>query len=346
MGRRALPAAHHVRDRLRRRGLRDRRPDRPPRARRSTSSRSTPACSSPRPMRSGAGSRSATASTIRAVRPAETVEEQAADHGERLWEREPDRCCALRKVVPLRRALAGADAWVTRHPARADARPRARRASSSGTSASALVKVNPLAGWTNADVWAYLREHDVPVSPLHAQGYPEHRLLPARAAVAAGEDPRAGRWRGRAKTECGLHARPQNRPFRCTSTRAKEPRAMSMTVAETTSFRPHGGALVDRFVAGRRGRGAARARAARLPRDHARRARAGRPRADRDGRRQPADRLPGPGRLRERRRHACGSPTARSGRCRSRSPSPTTTRRSSAGRRGGAPRRRAAGSGA
>jgi phosphoadenosine phosphosulfate reductase len=146
--------------------------------------------------------------TIRAVRPAQTVAEQAQAHGERLWEREPDRCCALRKVEPLRRALEGASAWVTairreQTPDRATARVV------EWDERFSLVKLNPLASWTHAEVWDYVREHHVPVSPLHAQGYASIGCHPCTSPVAPGEDPRAGRWRGKSKTECGLHSRPQ-----------------------------------------------------------------------------------------------------------------------------------------
>ncbi len=144
--------------------------------------------------------------TIRAVRPARTVEEQARTHGDRLWEREPDRCCALRKIEPLRQALDGFDAWITaiRRDQTAD---RADAAVLEQDRRFGLAKVNPLVAWTSADVAAYVRENDVPVNPLHQQGYPSIGCLPCTSRVLPGEDPRAGRWRGRVKTECGLHAR-------------------------------------------------------------------------------------------------------------------------------------------
>jgi phosphoadenosine phosphosulfate reductase len=144
---------------------------------------------------------------IRAVRPEETVEEQALSHGHRLWERDPDHCCALRKVEPLRAALSGFDAWIT--AIRRDQTPdRANTAVVERDARYGLVKVNPLVAWTSADVAAYVREHDVPVNPLHDQGYPSIGCVPCTSRVLPGEDPRAGRWRGRTKTECGLHARP------------------------------------------------------------------------------------------------------------------------------------------
>jgi phosphoadenylyl-sulfate reductase (thioredoxin) len=142
---------------------------------------------------------------VRAVRAAQSIAEQAVAHGPELWTRAPDRCCHLRKVVPLGAALAGLDAWVTgirrdQTPDRASARmvERDRR--------PGLVKINPIAHWTHDDVWAHIYLHDVPTNPLHQQGYPSIGCAPCTSPVAAGEDPRNGRWRGSVKTECGLHA--------------------------------------------------------------------------------------------------------------------------------------------
>ena len=149
---------------------------------------------------------------IRAVRPEQTVDEQAAAHGDRLWERNPDRCCALRKVEPLRAALDGYDAWIS--AIRRDQTPE--RASAGIVEADhlfGLVKVNPLVSWTASDVWAHVRAHDVPVNPLHEQGYPSIGCMPCTSRVLPGEHPRAGRWRGRANSECGLHARPATPRF-------------------------------------------------------------------------------------------------------------------------------------
>jgi phosphoadenosine phosphosulfate reductase len=143
--------------------------------------------------------------TIRAVRPGLTALDRAV-LPRNLWESDPDRCCELRKVAPLREELSGFDAWITavrrdQTADRADAQvlERDRR--------FGLVKVNPLVAWTSEQVWAYLREHDVPVNVLHAKGYPSIGCLPCTTPVGPGEDPRAGRWRGLAKKECGLHAR-------------------------------------------------------------------------------------------------------------------------------------------
>lgn len=141
---------------------------------------------------------------IRAVRPALTVDAQDALHGPRLHERDPDLCCRMRKVEPLRRALAPYAAWMTairrdQSPTRADA-VEVERDLRFGK-----VKVNPLVRWSADDVWDFVRRHDVPHNPLHHAGYPSIGCAPCTTPVAPGEDPRAGRWRGRAKTECGIH---------------------------------------------------------------------------------------------------------------------------------------------
>lgn len=143
---------------------------------------------------------------IRAVRPELTVEEQETAFGPGLWAREPDRCCALRKVVPLRGTLADLDAWVTAIR-RDQTRERADIALVERDERFGLVKINPLAVWSAADVRAYVEAHGVPVSPLHARGYLSVGCAPCTTPVVDGEDPRAGRWRGLVKTECGLHSR-------------------------------------------------------------------------------------------------------------------------------------------
>lgn len=141
---------------------------------------------------------------IEGVQPAQSVDEQAAAHGPALWSRDPDRCCALRKVEPLNRALDGADAWITgirrdQTPARAGA-PVVEWNQKHG-----LLKVNPLARWTSRDVWRFLTANGVPYNPLHDDGYPSIGCWPCTTRVALGEHPRAGRWRGHEKHECGLH---------------------------------------------------------------------------------------------------------------------------------------------
>ncbi len=142
---------------------------------------------------------------IRGVKPLLTVGEQAAVYGDRLWERAPDRCCSLRKVVPLQEELAGVDAWIT--AIRRDQTPeRANAKTVDWDGKFGIAKVNPLVTWTSKDVWRYLTRHGVPYNPLHDRGFPSIGCWPCTTGVAAGEDQRAGRWRGQVKTECGLHA--------------------------------------------------------------------------------------------------------------------------------------------
>ena len=133
-----------------------------------------------------------------------TPDQQVAQQGPALWSTEPDRCCQLRKVEPLTRVLKGYDAWIT--GIRRDQSPtRANAGLIEWDSKFQLVKVNPLARWTWADVWTYIKVYEVPYNPLHDQNYPSIGCTHCTAPVAPGEDPRAGRWKTFTKTECGLH---------------------------------------------------------------------------------------------------------------------------------------------
>ena len=133
-----------------------------------------------------------------------TPERQAEQYGEALWSKEPDRCCQLRKVEPLTRVLKGFDAWIT--GIRRDQAPsRANAGLIEWDQKFELVKVNPLARWSWADVWTYIRVYEVPYNPLHDQNYPSIGCTHCTAPVTPGDDPRAGRWKNFAKTECGLH---------------------------------------------------------------------------------------------------------------------------------------------
>ncbi|MFP5376865.1 MAG: phosphoadenylyl-sulfate reductase, partial [Acidimicrobiia bacterium] len=109
------------------------------------------------------------------------------------------------KVEPLARALAGRAAWIT-GLRRVDAPTRAKAPIGSWDAARSMVKVNPLASWTDADMAGYAADHQLPVNPLTERGYPSIGCWPCTRPVAPGEDPRSGRWAGRGKTECGLHA--------------------------------------------------------------------------------------------------------------------------------------------
>ena len=142
--------------------------------------------------------------TIKPVRPEHNVEEQAAIEGPALWQREPDRCCDLRKMQPLRATLANYEAWIT--AIRRDQTPDRANAPVVGWDGRfGLIKVNPLVRWTSEQVRTYVREHGVPYNPLHDQNYPSIGCVPCTSQVMPGEDPRSGRWRGQEKTECGLH---------------------------------------------------------------------------------------------------------------------------------------------
>ncbi|GAB4521384.1 MAG: hypothetical protein Tsb0020_40010 [Haliangiales bacterium] len=140
-------------------------------------------------------------------RPALTVTEQDDKHGLRLYERDSDACCAMRKVEPMERALSGLDAWIAglrrdqgsnlraglhivERYDHADGRP--------------LIKIHPLANWTRSDTWRYVLEHDVPYNPLLDQGYKSIGCWPCTRAVSADADERDGRWGGK-KAECGIH---------------------------------------------------------------------------------------------------------------------------------------------
>jgi phosphoadenosine phosphosulfate reductase len=139
------------------------------------------------------------------VTPERSVAEQDDRLGKNLFARDPGECCRLRKVVPLRKALRGYSAWVT-GLRRADAPTRADAPMVGFDEASKLVKISPLAAWSDEDTQNYIDEHDVLVNPLIYDGYPSIGCAPCTAKPAEGADPRSGRWQGMAKTECGLHA--------------------------------------------------------------------------------------------------------------------------------------------
>jgi phosphoadenosine phosphosulfate reductase len=133
-----------------------------------------------------------------------TPQKQAEDYGDALWTRDPDRCCQLRKVEPLTRVLRGYGAWIT-GIRREQVPSRANAGLIEWDQKFELVKVNPLAQWTWNDVWTYIKVYEVPYNPLHDQNYPSIGCTYCTAPVAPGDDPRAGRWKNFAKTECGLH---------------------------------------------------------------------------------------------------------------------------------------------
>jgi phosphoadenosine phosphosulfate reductase len=138
------------------------------------------------------------------VLPKLTLDEQAAKFGDELWKSEPNQCCNIRKVDPLTEILGKYDAWIT--GIRRDQAPtRANAKKVEYDVKFGLVKFNPLASWTSEDVWNYIKENNIIYNPLHDQYYPSIGCSHCTRQVMPGEDPRAGRWAGFAKTECGLH---------------------------------------------------------------------------------------------------------------------------------------------
>ena len=133
-----------------------------------------------------------------------TPKQQAMRYGDSLWASQPDQCCQLRKVEPLKKMLSGLKAWVT--GVRRDQAPtRAHTRKLEWDSKFGLLKLNPIADWNWNQVWEYIRAYNVPYNPLHDQNYPSIGCTHCTRPVQAGEDPRAGRWSGFNKIECGLH---------------------------------------------------------------------------------------------------------------------------------------------
>jgi phosphoadenosine phosphosulfate reductase len=138
-----------------------------------------------------------------------TPDDQERSYGPALWGRDPDACCNLRKVEPLRKKLSDLRAWVTsirreQTPARAGA------LKVEWDTKFHLVKINPLADWTTGKVWRYIHDHDLPYNALHDRGYPSIGCTHCTRSVQPGENARAGRWSGFNKTECGLHTSEQS----------------------------------------------------------------------------------------------------------------------------------------
>jgi len=142
--------------------------------------------------------------TLRTITPKRTVAEQDASFGARLYERNPDQCCALRKVMPLREGLTSYLAWAS-GLRRDEAETRADAKVIEWDARRSMVKLNPIAAWSQDDVDAYIAEHGVLVNPLLSDGYGSVGCAPCTRRTAHGEDARAGRWSGTSKNECGLH---------------------------------------------------------------------------------------------------------------------------------------------
>jgi phosphoadenosine phosphosulfate reductase len=154
------------------------------------------------------GTRDAVAATmpvnLLTITPVQSVAEQDAEYGPDLYKRDPDLCCALRKVAPLKDSLADYDAWAT-GLRRAETHNRVIAPVVGWDEKKQKVKVSPLARWTDDEVERYIAENGVLVNPLQYDGYPSIGCWPCTQRVAPGDDPRSGRWAGTAKTECGIN---------------------------------------------------------------------------------------------------------------------------------------------
>ncbi|MGA7443645.1 MAG: phosphoadenylyl-sulfate reductase, partial [Candidatus Sulfotelmatobacter sp.] len=140
--------------------------------------------------------------TIERVYSLLSPEEQERVHGPALWQQHADQCCNLRKVEPLRRKLTELQAWIT-SIRRDQTATRARAGKIEWDEKFGLVKINPLADWNSKQVWQYIRAHDTPYNALHDRSFPSIGCSHCTRAIHPGEDPRAGRWSGTTKTECG-----------------------------------------------------------------------------------------------------------------------------------------------
>ena len=146
---------------------------------------------------------------IESLEPDLTVEEQNDIHGAELWKRNPDLCCTVRKVLPLRDKLTGLDCWITGlRREQSDSRAQIGIVEVyvfDEASGREIVKLNPMAGWSRDQVWNYIRENRIPYNPLHDRGFRSIGCQPCTRNTANGEDERAGRWTGFNKVECGIH---------------------------------------------------------------------------------------------------------------------------------------------
>jgi phosphoadenosine phosphosulfate reductase len=142
--------------------------------------------------------------TIERVQPEYTPNEQAEVYGPSLWSKNPDICCRMRKIEPLKKKLANFRAWVT-GIRREQSLARSEASKVEWDSKFGLTKINPLIDWSEEMVWDYIRKHKLIYNPLHDRGYPSIGCTHCTRPVQPGEDRRAGRWSGLGKTECGLH---------------------------------------------------------------------------------------------------------------------------------------------
>ena len=146
---------------------------------------------------------------IESLVPDLTVEQQAEAQGPELWKRDPDLCCTMRKVLPLRNKLSELDCWMT-GLRRQQSQTRAdvgviELYNAEESSGRDIVKLNPMANWSRDAIWKYIADHKIPYNALHDQGYRSIGCFPCTQKISGGEDERAGRWTGFQKVECGIH---------------------------------------------------------------------------------------------------------------------------------------------
>ena len=143
---------------------------------------------------------------IERKQPALTLDEQGAQYGTALWKRDPNQCCQIRKVIPLREALSSKEAWIS--GLRREQSPTRQNTEFVNDDAKfGNIKICPLIHWTWDEVWKYIRENNLPYNQLHDQNYPSIGCFPCTQPVGEDGDSREGRWTGMSKTECGLHTR-------------------------------------------------------------------------------------------------------------------------------------------
>lgn len=138
-----------------------------------------------------------------------SLEDQEKEYGSELWKRDPNKCCYLRKVLPLKRYLSDKSAWIT-GVRRSQSDVRKNTQHFEWDPQNEVLKINPLATWTSEEVWTYIHLNELPYNPLHDDGYPSIGCIPCTHPVRPGDHERAGRWLGLDKTECGIHLPTQN----------------------------------------------------------------------------------------------------------------------------------------
>lgn len=140
---------------------------------------------------------------VESVSPILTLEGQAKLHKEELWKSNPDRCCYLRKVLPLQKYLSNKSAWIT-GLRRSQSEMRKDVQKIEWAPSNKVFKLNPLADWTQGEIWNYIDQHELPYNPLHDEGYPSIGCIPCTEPATGGNE-RSGRWKNLEKTECGIH---------------------------------------------------------------------------------------------------------------------------------------------